>query len=351
MTAPAHNATPNATPAAPPAAAADDPTHALDDFVRRMRPATSPPAPDEDPTSLAGLHARLHPERAPDGGHAPVGQTRSGGTRKGVLRTGQTWDADDVVDVVDATELRLRPTTPTPAPAPSDPPTLTLPTVDLAAEQRASANAPDLAWPEVAAPAGVDTADLDLAMQQASSRASAQFTAEEQATTAPAWQPDLQALQLRRAAHPRVLNGWQPGAWTGAVREVLAATTEFVTAAGGTVVESYPPHRLLLLWPPQRLDAPLLGRWPQRVWLSAVPADAATEALLDQVPGTARLWLHLQAEDIDWALAAEIVLTHEPALRPFQAKGLRAFIDAEREAGFARLNSAYQAAPGGARLG
>ena len=42
----------------------DDPTHALDDFVRRMRPAAVARASADDPTSLACLQARLHPEHA-----------------------------------------------------------------------------------------------------------------------------------------------------------------------------------------------------------------------------------------------------------------------------------------------
>ena len=307
----------------------DDPTHALDDFVRRMRPAA--PAAD-DPTSLPGLQGRLHPGRA----------SAAGRPKGGTLRSGQTWDADDVVDVP-AISL------PKAAPERHDAPAVRLPTVDLAAEDSAAATAPEVALPDVQAAPAVDTAGLDATLRQASARASAQFNAEHLAGQAPAWQPDLKALQLRRARHPRLLGTWQPGAWTGAVREVMASATEFVTTASGTAVESYPPQRLLLLWPPQRLDAPLLGRWPQQVQLSALPAEQAAEALLAGVPGAAPLWLHATAQDIDWALAAEIVLTHQPQLRPFQAAGLRSFIDAEREASFAALNSLYHQAPGGAR--
>lgn len=308
----------------------DDPTHALDDFVRRMRPAVAPAA--DDPTSLSGLQGRLHPERA----------SATGRPKGGTLRSGQTWDAHDVVDVPSISLPKLPPER-------HDAPAVHWPTVDLAAEGSAAATAPEVALPDVPAPPPVDTAGLDATLRQASARASAQFSAEDLAGQAPAWQPDLQALQLRRARHPRLLGTWQPGAWTGAVREVMAPATEFVTTASGTAVESYPPHRLLLLWPPQRLDAPLLGRWPQQVQLSALPADQAAEALLAGVPGDAPLWLHPTLRDIDWALAAEIVLTHEPQLRPFQAAGLRSFIEAEREASFAALNRFYQQAPGGAR--
>ena len=277
----------------------DDPTHALDAFVRRMR-ATPAPTPADDPTTLASLASRSQPGRAA-GGARPKG---------GTLRSGLAWDADDVVDV------------------------------------------PEIALPPVPAPAPMDAVALDAALQQAGARAAADFTAQDLAAAAPAWQPDLQALQalqLRPATHPRLLRQWQPGAWTGALRELLAAATEIVNTPAGTVVQSYPAQHLLLLWPPQRLDAPLLGRWPQQLqWLDG-PSDQSTEAMLAALPAQALLWLLPDAQAVDWALAAEIVLTHQPTLRPFQADALRGFIAAEREAGFARLNSRYQAAPGGAR--
>lgn len=275
----------------------DDPTHALDGFARRMHPAAAPQAPGDDPTSLAGLVGRLHPERS----------AAEPWPKGGLLRNGQRWDANDVVDV------------------------------------------PTVQWPTVAAAAAVDTQALDAALRHASARSSAQFAAEDLAAAA-AWQPDLQSLQLRRARHPRLLDAWRPGAWVGAECEVMGPATEFVTTPSGTAVETYPPQRLLLLWPPQRLDRPLLGRWPQQVLLSAVAPDQAAEALLSQVPADALLWLHGQPQEVDWALAAELVLTHQAALRPFQTAGLRNFIEAQREASFAHLNQHYQQAPGGARL-
>ena len=54
-----------------------------------------------------------------------------------------------------------------------------------------------------------------------------------------------------------------------------------------------------LLWPPQRLDAPLLGRWPQQVRLSAVAADQAGEALRLGVPKPGPLWLNPHDADVD----------------------------------------------------
>lgn len=312
----------------------DDPTRALDDFVRRMRPAASP-APGADLPDLSDLVSRLHPERT---GNAPR-------PRGGTLRNGQTWDADDVEDVPVVEVPRM------PA-ARSEPPQVTLPQVDLQAEDAQATLPPEVTLPPVAAPPPADTAGIDAALREARDFAASQWDADDQAHAANDWQPDLQALQLRRASHPRVLATWQPGAWTGAVRQVFDSTTEFIKSADGSpTVETYPPHRLLLLWPPQRFDAPLLGRWPQAVRLSAVPQDEAAEALLAEMPGETLLWVHPGTQDVDWALAAEIVLHHEPALRPFQIDGLRAFIAAEREASFRALNSDYgQPQPGSAVL-
>ena len=311
----------------------DDPTHALDDFVRRMRPGAAPPAVAPD---LSGLHNLLHPER-------PAGNAKA---KSGKLRSGQSWDSDDVVDVPDVALPRVRP-------EPTRAPEVTLPPVDLAGEAALAAQAPEIALPDVAAPAPPDTQALDDATRQASEHVNSQWGALTQANAEPAWQPNLQSLQLRRQVDPRLLATWQAGAWTGAVREVMQPTTEFVTTPTGTAVESYPPHRLLLLWPPQRIDQPHPGRWPQQVLLTALPAGPDVAALLALVPGAAPLWINPAVQEVDWALAAEIVLLHQPALRPFQTNGLRAFIESEREASFARLNDDYlppaaQAGGGGA---
>ena len=247
----------------------DDPTHALDDFVRRMRPGAAVAKP-----------------------------------KGGTLRSGQIWAADDVVDVA------------------------------------------DIVLPTVVTPATINPAALDDSLRQASQSVHAQWRAEQQAHAQPVWQPDARALAplaLRRSADPRLLSAWQPGAWTTATYQVTDAATEIATGPqGSTTVETYAPQRLLLLWPPQRLDAPLLGRWPQQAWLCALPPDDAAGALLAGLPADARLWHNPHAGDVDWVLAAEIVLHHQADLRPFQASGLRAFINREREANFSRLNADYQ---------
>lgn len=153
------------------------------------------------------------------------------------------------------------------------------------------------------------------------------------------WQPSEHGA-LARALPPRVLASWKPGAWIGAVRQVFDSVARVVSTAQGPVVDTYPPHVLLALWPPQSPAAPFLDRWPQRVLLSAVSREAAAEELLRHLPADAELWLG--EHDIDWATIGEAVLLHEPGLRDFQLKELRAFVDAERQAAWDHANKAYR---------
>ncbi|MDT7838440.1 hypothetical protein [Aquabacterium sp. OR-4] len=313
----------------------DDPTHALDDFLRRLHPGGTArghsghrgaPSADSDPTDLSGLSSILHPE--------PAAATVSPKAAKGgLLRNGERWQADDVTDV----------------------PVLDLPHAPTGAPANAAAQ---------------DALLHDIGRQACAAAATAA-----QAGTHPAddWQPDPQTLHLRHATDPRVLPRWQPGAWIGAHRLVLQASTEFVSAHGhgpaggiplaGPVVESHDAQHLLLLWAPPSADAPHPGRWPQHVLLAPMPgpgaghsaantqASSAAQTLLNARPAEAAdapLWINPQATDVDWALAAEIALHHLPELRPLQMDGLRAFMDAERELSFARVNDGYGAVPGGA---
>lgn len=277
----------------------DDPTHALDDFVRRMRP--TPPTPPPDLSDIGrGLHAQPQPA-------APRG---------GVLRSGERWSADEVEDVP-VVDLPRNP-----------PPLTTLPTIDL---------------PTMQAPPPADEAALASALHGVRRAAAAQEVIDDR----PAWQPDPVALQLRPAAQPRLLAHWQPGAWACAVRTVCDGHTEVVSTPQGPVVESFAPQRLLLLWQP-RADTGPPGRWPHSAWLRHADAEPATVDALALVPDEARVWPLADTTDVDWALGAELVLHHTVGLRPFQIDGLRAFIAAERETVFARLNSGFrQGTPGG----
>lgn len=149
-------------------------------------------------------------------------------------------------------------------------------------------------------------------------------------------------LPVPRADRPaQLLAAWEPRAWTALVRRVRGATSELVTGhAGHPVVENHAPQWLCALWPPQRLEAPVLGRWPELATLTAAEtALGALHQLLAQLPLEAKVW---PAElDADWVLIAELVLHQDPRLRPSQAQALRELADAERSATFARLNDGY----------
>lgn len=148
-------------------------------------------------------------------------------------------------------------------------------------------------------------------------------------------------LPMPRAERPaQLLASWQPQAWTALVRRLRGASAEVVQAALGPVVENHAPQWLCALWRPQRLDAPVLGRWPELAAL--VPAETAFGALhqlLAQLPHEALVW---PAElDADWALIAELVLHQDARLRASQSQALRELAEAERAATFARLNDGY----------
>jgi hypothetical protein len=159
------------------------------------------------------------------------------------------------------------------------------------------------------------------------------------------WLPDPISA-ARRPDVPRLLAQWRPGAWIGAARSVFGTVAQVTSTPHGPVVDTFASHMLLALWPPQSLELPFLGRWPQRVLLSAAPAEDAGIELLKLLPADAELWL--SEHDIDWALVGEAVLLHDPGLRDFQLKELRDFVESERQAAFERANQAYRlSAPGG----
>jgi hypothetical protein len=156
-------------------------------------------------------------------------------------------------------------------------------------------------------------------------------------------------LPVQGAARPaQLLASWQPRAWTALVRRLRGATAEVIQSARGPVVENHAPQWLCALWRPQRLDAPVLGRWPDLAAL--VPAETALGALhqlLAQLPHQALVW---PAElDVDWALIADLVLHQDARLRTSESQALRELAEAERGATFARLNGGYALCNGVAR--
>ena len=180
---------------------------------------------------------------------------------------------------------------------------------------------PEINLPTIPPPAALDEVGLGLVLRAAANMA----------------QPP------RPAQDPRLLPGWQPGCWIGAACQALAASSELVSTPDGPVFDSHPPQWLAAMWPPQGLDAPLLGRWPAQALLAGAPdPSVAAHALLPGLPATALLWL--ADLDVDWALIAELVLHHDAGLKPWQVGALRTFVEAQKLATFERLNGDYEAA-------
>jgi hypothetical protein len=149
------------------------------------------------------------------------------------------------------------------------------------------------------------------------------------------------SLPVPRAQRPaQLLTSWQPQAWTALVRRVRGASAEVVQASRGPLVENHAPQWLCAFWRPQRLDAPVLGRWPEFAALvAAETALGALHQLCAQLPPDALVW---QADlETDWALIAELVLYQDARLRPTQSQALRELAEAERGVTFARLNDGY----------
>lgn len=137
----------------------------------------------------------------------------------------------------------------------------------------------------------------------------------------------------------RVVLNWEPGVWIGSLRRAFGPVAEVVQTPRGEVVENHPPHLLVALWKPQRLDRPFLRRWPNMVWLSERDSEHATLDLLREIPAENRLWL--TQEGVDWALLAEIVMLTEEHLQPFHHRELQRLIVAERQAATAMIKRAY----------
>ncbi len=152
--------------------------------------------------------------------------------------------------------------------------------------------------------------------------------------------PQVHLPAARKPQDPRMLTAWQPRAWTALARRVRGASSEIRQTPHGPQVDNLPPQWLCAVWPPQRVDVPLLGRWPELVTLiSAETAFGALHQLLPQLPPDALLWP--AALDTDWGLLAELMLHQDSRLRPAQQQSLRELIDAERSASFARMNDGY----------
>ena len=139
----------------------------------------------------------------------------------------------------------------------------------------------------------------------------------------------------------RLLDRWRPGVWIGAQRRAFGPLAEINETEDQLIVDTHPPHSLIVLWRPPREHEPMLRRLPHIASLVTSHDEATVVAeLLAQMPIDARLWMAPQPE-IDWALMAEIVMISETELAAYEHRELRRFIDAERVATLALISASY----------
>ena len=121
----------------------------------------------------------------------------------------------------------------------------------------------------------------------------------------------------------RLVRSWDRDCWIGlVVRAIPAAVREIDGASVRT-----PDHFLGAAWAPA-LSAPV--RWPEAAVIGSPSSDNALAELFSQLPRDARLFL-ATPDDVDAALAAEVLLAADRHLEPYQCEALAAFVASERE--------------------
>jgi len=131
----------------------------------------------------------------------------------------------------------------------------------------------------------------------------------------------MQPAERARLAR-RLATRYVPGCWSGVIVHAIDAVQRDVEGARVTT----PDHFLGAAWAPASGVPP---RFPDVVVIGSPSADHALAELLVHVAPEAKLWLAAR-DDVDAALAAEILLAADRNLEPYQRDALAAFIDAER---------------------
>jgi hypothetical protein len=121
----------------------------------------------------------------------------------------------------------------------------------------------------------------------------------------------------------RLASRWEPACWTAVVVRVIPAREH---EENGVVVRT-PDHYLGAAWSPAA-NGP--SRWPEVVVIGSPSSDNALAELFAHLPEGARAFL-AGVDDVDAALAAEILLAADHNLEPYQRGALGGFIAAERK--------------------
>jgi hypothetical protein len=131
----------------------------------------------------------------------------------------------------------------------------------------------------------------------------------------------------------RLAARWSAEAWTGiCVRVVPAALREAAHERTAT-----PDHFLAAAWAPASRGP---TRWPEAVVIGSPDATRALDQLLLHLPPQAKLYL-ADRDNVDAALAAEILLAGDRNLEDYQRAAIAAFVQAERERVRAAIGARY----------
>lgn len=110
--------------------------------------------------------------------------------------------------------------------------------------------------------------------------------------------------------------------WTGACVKVVSARS----LGDPKAPVQTPDHYLAAAWPPGEAG---WTRWPEAVIIGSPTPTRALEELLRDLPGDARLYL-AGLDEVDAALASEILLAADRNLEAYQREALASFATAQR---------------------
>jgi hypothetical protein len=139
---------------------------------------------------------------------------------------------------------------------------------------------------------------------------------------------DAEARVSRRLA-PR----FAPDAWLALCVRVVPARQH----DDGEAIVHTPDHYLAAAWAPPEHGP---SRWPEAVVIGSPTPTRALDELLRHLPE--RATLHLAGlDDVDAALAAEILLHGDRNLEPYQREAIAAFVAAEQARTRATIAARY----------